>query len=354
MALFKTSSCEIKGISATVPKEFLDNKELELLGSEDERKKFIDTVGIEYRHIVSENICTSDLCLDAAEKLIEKLKWDKSDIGCLVFVTQTPDYQLPSTACILQDRLGLPKDTYAIQVSLGCSGWVYGLSVISSLFSTGGFKKGILLAGDTVTKTKSDRDKATFPLFGDAGTATALEYSEKGAGNMFFESGTDGGNHQAIIIEDGGYRNPVSEESFKVKEQSDGSIRNKLQSYLNGQDVFIFGITRAPKSIKSVLDFSNNDVEDLDFVLLHQANKFMLDKITKKLKIDKSKVPLSLRKYGNTSSASIPLTLVSELKDQLESGNKLRIAACGFGVGLSWSTAILELKDIVVPEVAFI
>ena len=329
--------------------------ELELLGDLADRKKFVQTVGIKKRHVVEKNGLTSnDLCFEAARNLIDNLNWAPQEIECLIFVTQTPDYQLPSTACILQDRLELPKSCYTLQISLGCSGWVYGLSVISALLSSGNIKKGLLLVGDTVTLTKSELDKTTYPLFGDAGTATAIQYDSKEAEPIFFETGSDGSGHKAIIIEDGGYRNPVTEESFIVQEQPDGSIRNRLQSYLNGQDVFIFGISRAPKTIKSVLDYAQWDLKDIDYILLHQANKFMLDKIVKKLKIDYSKVPLSLQDYGNTSSASIPLTMVTQIKNELKKKANHSIVASGFGVGLSWATVATKLNNLTIPDIIFV
>ena len=201
--------------------------------------------------------------------------------------------------------------------------------------------------------TKSPLDKATYPLFGDAGTATALSY-EEGAPTLHFETGTDGKGHRAIIIEDGGYRNPVTPESFEVTHYEDGTIRNKLQSYLNGQDVFIFGITKAPKSIKNLIVHAGWTADELDYLLLHQANKLMLQKIAKKVGVSFDRVPLSLDEYGNTSSASIPLTMVVRLREQLESGNELKMVACGFGVGLSWATVSLALSNLVVSPLQII
>ncbi len=350
MAFQTIQNVKINGISACVPETIADNRNLELLGSREDINKFVDTTGIAQRHVVGdEKICTSDLCYQAAEKLIDSLGWEKNEIECLIFVTQTPDYILPATSCILQDRLGLSKECYTLDISLGCSGWVYGLATISGLMSTGNFKKGLLLVGDTVTVTKSDRDKSTYPLFGDAGTATALTY-DQGAKPIYFETGTDGSSYDAIMIEDGGFRNFFTEESLKVKEREAGVYRNNLQSYLNGQDVFVFGITRAPKSIKSLIGNFDIDKEAIDYFIFHQANKFMIEMIMKKLKIDGDKVPYSLDEYGNTSSASIPLTIVTRLKEQTES-KPLKIIGCGFGVGLSWGTVYLETESLVCPDI---
>lgn len=350
MAFQKIQNVRLAGISVCVPDHVVDNSKLEMLGSSDDIAKFINTTGIAKRHTVgNEKICTSDLCFQAAEKLIEDLNWVKSEIDCLIFVTQTPDYILPSTSCILQDRLGLSTECFAMDISLGCSGWVYGLATISQFLASGNFNKGLLLVGDTVTVTKSDRDKSTYPLFGDAGTASALEFKPE-ASPMYFHTATDGSNHKAIIIEDGGFRNFFNEASLKVAEREPGIFRNNLQSHLNGTDVFIFGITKAPKSILSLLEKFEIDKEVVDYFILHQANLLMTDKIRKKINVAESKVPYSLDEYGNTSSASIPLTIVARLRNQMMN-EKQKIVSCGFGVGLSWATVYFETDGIVCPEI---
>jgi 3-oxoacyl-[acyl-carrier-protein] synthase-3 len=350
MACQTVQNVKIVGVSACVPDNSIDNSKLEMIGTPKEISKFIETTGIANRHTVgNEKICTSDLCFQAAEKLIKDLSWSKAEIDCFILVTQTPDYILPSTSCILQDRLGLSSECFVLEISLGCSGWVFGMATIAQFLTSGNFKKGLLLVGDTVTVTKSDRDKSTYPLFGDAGTATALEYNEE-APPMYFHTATDGSKHKAIIIEDGGFRNFFSKESLKVKEREPGIFRNNLQSYLNGTDVFIFGITKAPKSINSLLQKFNINKEEVDYFVFHQANLLMTEKIRKKIKVDATKVPYSLDEYGNTSSASIPLTIVAKLKNDVTK-NKNKILACGFGVGLSWGSVYFETDTIICPEI---
>jgi 3-oxoacyl-[acyl-carrier-protein] synthase-3 len=349
MAFQEIKNIQIKGIAACVPEHIENNRTSKIFEETIDADKFVETTGIEKRHTVNgEVICTSDLCLKAAEALIASLNWDKSEIDCLVFVTQTPDYILPATSCILQNRLGLSTECFAIDISLGCSGWVYGLSTIGSLLSSGNFKKGLLLVGDTVTVTKSNLDKSTYPLFGDAGTATALEFKE-GADGLKIHTATDGKGFESIIIKDGGFRHFFNENSLKVEKQPDGAIRNNLQSYLNGQDVFIFGISKAPKSILGLIEKYKINKEEIDYLLLHQANFMMNDKIRKKVNIEENKVPYSLNEFGNTSSASIPLTLVTRLSNEMKSG-KNKIMACGFGVGLSWGSAYFETENLCCPE----
>jgi 3-oxoacyl-[acyl-carrier-protein] synthase-3 len=339
MPLTDFNHISIKGIAVDVPSTQESNKDSVLFDHEDEYRKFVDATGIESRYVVGDSgICTSDLCFGAAERLLSSLNWDNDSIDCLIFVSQTPDYQLPATACILQDRLKLSKDCFAMDISLGCSGWVYGLSTASAFLESGNFKRALVLAGDTTSMTKSPNDRSTFPLFGDAGTATALEYS-KDHSNIFFEFGTDGSGYESIMIKDGGYRYPVNQDSLKVEVKADGKTRNDLQSILNGADVFTFGISRAPKSIKRLLDKTSLTAEDVDFLVLHQANKMMNDKIRKKAKFTEEQTLTSLAKYGNTSSASIPLTICAE-KHKLKDQNQFLV--CGFGVGLSWGSALFQ------------
>jgi 3-oxoacyl-[acyl-carrier-protein] synthase-3 len=350
MATLHVKNVTIKGISACVPSHIEDNKKSHLFASDEEVSKFVDTTGIEYRHTVNgRNICTSDLCFEAATKLLAELDWQAAEIECLIFVSQTPDYILPATACILQNRLGLPIDCYAMDISLGCSGWVYGLSAIASLMSSGTIKKGLLLVGDTTTITKSRKDKSTYPLFGDAGTATAVEYTE-GTEGIKFHMGTDGKGYEAIMIPDGGFRNFVTPESFIESEVEPGIFRNRLQSILDGPSVFTFGITKAPRSVNALLEKFNLSKEEIDYFVFHQANLIMNEKIRTKLKIEPEKAPYSLNEYGNTSSASIPLTMVSRLNSELTGSNK-KILACAFGVGLSWASAVFETENLICPPV---
>jgi 3-oxoacyl-[acyl-carrier-protein] synthase-3 len=344
MAFREIENIRIEGIAACVPEHIEENKSLGLFSGEGDYDKFLSVTGIERRRKVKAGVCASDLCFVAAQKLIEDLNWSKDEIECLIFVSQTPDYKLPATACVLQSRLGLANDCMAFDISMGCSGWVYGLTTLASIMAGGSVKKGLLLVGDTVTLTKSPLDKTTYPLFGDAGTATAVSFDRAG---FTIKSGlyTDGGNFNAIMIEDGGYRNPVTPESFEVHEFENGSVRNRLQSYLDGSSVFTFGISKAPQSVNRLLEHYSINKDDVDFYVFHQANMLMNEKIRNKLKLPAEKVPYILNDYGNTSSASIPLTMIVRLSERLESGFN-RLVVCGFGVGLSWGALYMELDQI--------
>lgn len=348
MAFQQFSTVTIDGIAACVPANVEENATLDLFANAEEYDKFVATTGIERRHVVKDGVCASDLCLAAAEKLIAELNWDKSEIECLIFVSQTPDYKLPATACVLQGKLGLSKNCMTFDISLGCSGWVYGVSTMASILSSGNIKKGLLLVGDTVTRTKSPLDKSTYPLFGDAGTATALSYNENAA-LLQIALFTDGANYDTIMIEDGGYRNPVTEKSFEYTDYGNGIVRNKLQSVLDGSSVFTFGISKAPQSVNALIEHFEIDKDAVDLFVFHQANMLMNEKIRTKLKIPAEKMPYILKDFGNTSSTSIPLTLVNNLGNELNN-KELKIIACAFGVGLSWGTIHMSLENIVCCE----
>ena len=339
MAAFSVNDIAIKGISCCVPKNTEHNIDLELI-TQEEIKKFMEVTGVEERRIASREMSASDLCCEAAEQLISNLNWQKEEIEILVFVSQTGDYLLPISAGILQDRLGLSTQCMAFDVPLGCSGYVYGISIIAGMMKTAGLKKGLLLAGDTISKIVSKTDKSTLPLFGDAGSATAFEIDEK-AGTLFFDLGTDGSGYKTIIIPDGGARNRINEDSLKVNKIEEGISRNSCDLVLDGMDVFSFGISQGPKTVNKLIEKFAIDKEKIDYFIFHQANMMMNKMIAKKLKLPVEKVPYSLKHFGNTSSATIPLTIVSELKEQVlnQSSNLLM---CGFGVGLSWGTMLVE------------
>lgn len=340
MAFLKFDHVKIVGMAGGVPSSVVSNAAGISSTDDYDAQAFIETTGVAERRI-SEVLTTSDLCYAAAVKLISDLGWNKEDINFLVFVTQTPDYIVPATACIMQDRLGLSKDCYAEDISLGCSGWVYGLSNIASLLSIGG-GKALLMVGDGKRTSPKEDD----PLFGWAGVVTALEYNEN-AKPMMFHFGTDGSGYDAIIIPDGGCRNQFSESSFEYHDV-EGHKLSRLQTWMKGMDVFSFGITTAPKSVKKLAEHYNFDFNSYDYLVLHQANMKMNNMIAKKLKFEKERVPSSMYRFGNTSSASIPLTIITELGNKVKTPTKL--LCCGFGVGLSWGTVALTLDNPVISE----
>ena len=351
MAFLTVNNISIKGMAATVPASFEKNMDYDWI-SITEREMLVKTTGIEKRHIASDAICTSDMCMASAEKLITDLNIDKDDIEILIFVSQSPDYFLPATSIILQDKLGLKKTTLAFDIQLGCSGYVYGLSVIGSLMANGKLKKGLLLVGDKSSFSQSKKDKSTYPIFSDAGTATLLQYDEN-AETMHFNLQSDGSGHQAIIIPDGGVRSPWNKNSDDVVKIEEGIERSRRNLVLDGVEVFNFSIREAPVNVKDLLEKTGTTIDDYEYFIFHQANKLMNETIRKKLKLTPEKVPYSLNEFGNTSSASIPLTIVSQIGEILKD-KKSRMVFSAFGVGLSWASMNITLDHIHCPKLIMI
>lgn len=345
MANFKIENVSIKGIAACVPSQIIENSESNLFTDKKELFQYIDSTGVQRRRVTDDNICTSDLCFTATEKLLDDLQWDKSEVECLIFVTQTPDYIYPATAGILQHRLGLPTSCMAFDITMSCPGWIYGLSTVSALVSSGKIKKALLLVGETVSKTRSPYDNLNI-ITGDAGTSTALVY-EEGAPSMFFDLHTDGKDYEAVLIPDGGFRNRTTKDSLELKEGKDGVLRNRLHAHMDGAAIFSFAITMAPKSIKNLMAHFDIKDEDVDYYLLHQANLMITKIIQRKLKTSDSKFFNNITDFGNTSSSAIPLMMVTQVKNNIK---HKKIVACGFGGGLAWGSVYFELADIIRPE----
>lgn len=343
MANLQFQDIGIRAIAAAVPKQVINNYKFTEFFEEDVVKEVVDKVGIYQRRVADQNTCASDLCFAAAEKLFTDNKIDRDEIDAVIFISQTADYRMPATAIILQDKLGLPSSALAFDINIGCSGFVYGLSIAYSYLLQAGINKVLLLDGETRTKAYSFKDRTTGFIFGDAGVAALLD-KDNIYGKSYFSLNSDGSRHELIKIDAGGYRKPSTCETVREKVVDEyGNIRTEEQGYMNGADVFNFVIREIPKNIKEMYEFSGSNKEDIDQFVFHQANSFMNNYLAKKLKIDNEKVPATIHKYGNTSSVSIPLTIVSELGHLKNSPQKIML--CGFGVGLSWGTAILNFNS---------
>ena len=350
MAFLKIQNVAIRGISACVPPKVEENRDIPFYTPE-EAEKVIESTGIERRHVVSDGITASDLCLKAGEKLIEELKWEKDSIDAIAYVTQSPDYINHPTGFVIHEKLNLSNDCVVLDLFHGCPGWVVGLSTISSMMMSGALKRVILFDGDSTTPWGYATDRESIPLFGDCGTATALEFDAETPA-MYFHIGTKSSDGWALVRKRGALREPFTLETFteEMKLRSGELDVNGVVDTMDGMSVFSFGISIPPKSIKSVCEYANVDLQSIDKVLIHQANRFMVDKIVKKLKIDPNKAPMSLKNYGNTTSASIPLTMCSECHGEYSS-KKLSTIACGFGTGLSWGSVYFKTEYIKCLEV---
>ncbi len=336
----------IKALSACVPPEIVYNKDLGYLIPEEEIEKTISNIGIEQRRIAAPDVTASDLCFKAARRLMEDNQIAPESIDVLLFMSQTADYRIPATSCLLQQRLGLPRETLCFDISLGCSGYLFALSTAFAYASMQGINRVLLLDGETFSKIVNRRDKVDWPLYGDAGTATLIEKGDYG--DSTFMLYTDGSGENTLKIH-AGMRNPITPDSCVEREQEEGNIRSDLEVFMDGMDVFNFAISKVPKSIKLLLKETEKTINDVDYLVFHQANRFMMDFFVKKLKISPDRVPYCISKYGNTSSASVPLTVSSELSGQLDGSHTVVMSA--FGAGLSWGAAIMQMRDCKVSPV---
>lgn len=350
MAFLKINNVSIRGISGCVPKNVEENKDLPFYSPE-EAEHVIEEIGIVRRHIAPAEITVADMCYGAAQKLIEELGWEKESIDLLTLCTQNPDYLNQPTSFLVHEKLGLPQSTICLDFFHGCPGWVVSLSSVCSLLCSAGLKRALLLDGDEVTKWMIANNREERPLFGDAGTATALEF-DTNAKPIYFNIGTLSNEGKSLINPDGGFRNPYTMESMKytLDARAGKLSKEEWRKSMDSMDVFSFAITKVPKAMKGLCSEFQIDISDIDKLVLHQANKFMLENIAKRMKFPMEKVPLGLRFYGNTTSASIPLALVTECQKEITTG-KQRSLVCGFGTGLSWGAAYFETDKIICPDV---
>jgi 3-oxoacyl-[acyl-carrier-protein] synthase III len=343
----------IAGLASAVPEDVQTLDDLAAQFGEEEAGKIAESIGVRTRRVAPEGMCASDLCHAAAEKLLDDMEWDRDSIRGLIFVSQTPDYRSPATACTLHSRLKLSKSCAAMDINLGCSGYVYGLATAAQFvrgLSNGNESSGrvLLLVGDTITRVVSAEDRSAVPLFGDAGTATALDYSES-ADPISVVFGTDGAGQDHLIVPAGGFRNPSTESTAQPTERENGNVRSDEDLFMNGAEVFMFTLCEVPSLFKKTMKASGWSIDDVDGVIMHQANSFMLNHLRKRLKIPEEKFVIALDGYGNASCASIPLAITDGWANKgPETRRKLVLA--GFGVGWSWAGATVNCEQTVMPE----
>ena len=321
--MFRISEIEIY-----FPEKKVTNEDLQKEFPEWSPEKIFNKVGVKQRYTASAEETVLELAVKASEKLLKRI--DKNEIDFILFCTQSPDYHLPTTACILQDRLGLRKDIGALDFNLGCSGFVYGLGVAKGLIVTGVARNILLVTAETYTKYLRKSDKSNRTIFGDGAAATLIQKDDTKE-NFQFILGTDGSGYDNLIVRNGGGRNRINKED---------EVGNCL--YMNGQNIFIFTIEKIPALVKEILEKNNLTKNDVDYYIFHQANAHILRRQREILEIPEEKFYINLEKYGNTVSSTIPIAL----KDALETGKIKRgqkIMLIGFGVGLSWGATIVEL-----------
>lgn len=349
MAFLQINNVEIKSLATAVPKQIKVAKEQPFF-TDIEAENFTNVTGVISSHVAPANITLSDLCQAAAEKLFEVSGWERKSIDLIIFVSTSRDFYIcPNTSNILQDKLGLNTSAVAIDLPFACSGYVYGLSVASSLMQSGQLKRCLLCVGEMTSKNQSNLDKTVWPLHGDAGSATLLEYNPEAKHPMQFNLCSDGSGWEAIICREVGVRNPTTAESLIVKKYDEGIERNGMQCSMDGMSVFSFAISRPGKCIKELSEHFGFSLQNINYLLIHQANKMIDEKIRKKLKLAEEKVPYSMSYYGNTSSCTIPITMTSMIRENLEKDEN-ELVMCGFGSGLSWGAAHVFTDKIICLE----
>ncbi|NBB79070.1 MAG: ketoacyl-ACP synthase III [Verrucomicrobia bacterium] len=344
---------EIAGMVACVPPlEKCIDDELNLFGGNMKQlERLKKTIGLHKRRVVEAKTTAADLCETAAQKLLNELDVDRDQIDSLICVTQTPDYPQPCNAAVLHGRMGLAKDCAALDVNLGCSGYVYGLWLAHTMIASGGCQRVLLLAGDTISRLVNAKDRAVAPLFGDGGSATLVQHADKAA-SSYFSLQTDGHGYQHLIVPAGGARCPSTPETIKVAQDEAGNLRSPENLFMDGAEIFNFSITEEPRAVRELLEFAQSDSNEVDFFVFHQANRYILNNIAKRLKLDTAKVPMqTVERYGNQSSASIPAAICGELAPILKTKPGHKLLLSGFGVGLSWASALLELPQLTVCEI---
>lgn len=329
----------IKAISYYLPERVVTNEDLVKEFPEWDVEKVYNKVGVKERHLAAESETAGDLAEKAALKLFEEYQVSPSDIDFLLLCTQSPDYRLPSTACILQDRLGIPTSAGAFDYDLGCSGCIYGMAVAKGLIAAGLASNVLLLTAETYAKYLHPDDKSNRTIFGD-GAAACLISKEKGLAEIGdFVFGTDGSGADNLIVKTRGARFP--ERTGLTTEDDDGHFNREDYLYMNGSAIFNFTLEQVPPMMKQLLEKSGLGKDDIDYYVFHQANKYMLSTIRKVCGIPKDKFHIDLEHTGNTVSS----TVLISLKDCLDQGvlrSGMKVMACGFGVGLSYGGTILH------------
>ena len=333
MAFFKSRGVGIAGIACAVPDNYVSVESFIPTFGEETVNKFTAGVGIRGMYRALPDQTAGDLAYAAAENLFSHLPVDRGKIGALILVTQSGDYRRPSTACVLQHRLGLGTDCAALEIGLGCSGFVYGLQTAMSMMSASDMEYALLLLGETASKLVHEQDKSIAMMYGDAGAAVLLRRDPAAQTDTMLC--TDGGRFKAIILPGGGFRDmyPPADRFLC----NDGIERSLYDIYMEGTTVFQFSITDVPRSIRAYFEHTGTAPEDYDICLFHQANQFIIKQLSKRLKLPPEKVPLSLDRYGNSGGISIPLTLCANFAGK-EIGSR-RLLMAGFGIGLSWGIA---------------
>jgi 3-oxoacyl-[acyl-carrier-protein] synthase III len=327
VSLSRIDGFRIAGVSTCVPPRTIDNMECAGDFGATEVRKVVAMAGVQFRHVVDPGVTATDLCFEAAAALLERLGWPADTVTGLILVTQSPDYFLPSSSCMVHKWLGLSDECATFDVGLGCSGYPYGLYLAASMLKSGGHRRILVLHGETPSRFPSPDDHATTLLFGDCGSATAMEIAD-GAAPSFFCLRTDGQGYAGLILRGGGFR-----------DRHPADPRDQFL-YMDGAGIFNFTIKRVPQLIRDTLEFAGLTTEDIDWYLFHQSNRFIMKHLAKKCSLPEERVPFVLDRFGNSGGPSVALALT---QGAALAPRDSRAMLLGYGVGLSWGAAITTL-----------
>lgn len=341
-------STAIFGVEYTLGQDTLSYEDLERRFGAEPARKVLAGSGIRSRRVAPPGVCGSDLAFESATRLFEKSTFRRDQIDLVIFCTQSADYLLPSSACILQDRLGLRKQCGAFDLNLGCTQYIYALGVAHGMVSAGLANTVLVLTGDTMTQTLHPMDRSVVPLLGDGGSASIVARTNNGAGFLGFEFGTDGSGHRDLIIPAGGFRIPRSTETACECKDAEGNIRSQDHMHMNGLAIFHFAIWVVPETVNRLLSRLCLTMQDIDLFLFHQANKYMLEYLFKKLRLPREKTHVFLEDIGNTSGSTMPIVLADALNaGKIKPGSLIFMMV--FGVGLSWAATVVRWPESGVP-----
>lgn len=337
----KVTGANIAGIVSCVPSLIIENSYFFDTFGEAAVNDSVKMIGVQKRRWVNNTTSTRDLCFHAAKRLLNDLEWQPETIDALIFVSQTPDYRLPASACVLQSELGISKACIAFDINLGCSGYPHALWLGMTMIQTGAAKRVLLAVGETSSRIIDKDDRSTAMLFGDAGTVTALEIDSSNVAH--FIMGTDGKGMCNLIVPTGAFKNYLDVTDSRLNEKKPEFL------FMDGAEIFNFTLQSVPPLIARTIEFAEKNVDSYDAFLFHQANLFMIKHLMKKSKLPAEKVPINIDEFGNTSSASIPLLMTTRLKEQLKN-KTFQLAMFGFGVGYSWASASIKVGNLKVIE----
>ena len=325
-------------IAYYLPEAVFSNSEFEALGWPAE--KIFKKTGIKNRHVTGENEFALDLAVKACERLFKEAAVDKPEVDFLLYCTQSPDYLIPTNACILHEKLGLKKSAGALDINLGCSGFLYGLSLAKGLLLSGQARSVLLVTADTYTKYINKKDKTNRVIFGDAAAATYLDKADAlKIGDFVF--GTDGSGAENLCVKTGGLRHRKTELTALEKKDKSGNVRSEDNLFMDGPEILSFTLVSVPKAVQEILTRAGLRLEDIDYFLFHQANAFILESLREKLGIPPEKFPIDMEDIGNTVSCTIPILLNHLHRDKkIKPGQRILLAA--FGVGYSWIATLLN------------